>query len=174
MLSVLKGFNYPSSEVYCGIHFPWNWGHFHNFAQTCSLVLPLDHKISLTQCRNTCGFFFFFCNLCNLTKGIMRRWLHFKKIFQIYWDVTMNVNCRNCFVLRNISLWGKRMKMYYWEFYTFIGKWDYVLKHNPHASQLTTMIEIPPQNWIMPNHHFCLGMRDLGIVREELDLKTSR
>lgn len=106
----VKGFNYPSSEVYCGIPFPVELRPFPQLCtelQSCSSLE--SWQTSLTQCRNTCGFF---CNLCNLNKGIMRRWLHVFLIFQTQWDVTMNVSCRNgCFVLRNKCVgerWWKR------------------------------------------------------------------
>lgn len=124
-------------ESFVECHFPWNCNHLHNFAQNCSLFFPGSWQMSLTQCCNTCGFF---RDLCHLNKGIMRRWLHgfcfcLFLTFQTQWDVTLNVSCRDGgFVLRNKhagGMWCKCTTESYT--HTSIGKWDYVLKHSPHA-----------------------------------------
>lgn len=81
-------------------HFPWNWGHFHNFAQNSSLVLPLNHDKYVSH--SAVILVDSFVNFVIVIKGIMRRWLRAFLVFQTHWDVTMTVSCRDgCFVLRN-------------------------------------------------------------------------
>lgn len=63
--------------------------------------------------------------------------------------------------------------MYYWRLYPSVGEWGYVLKHNLVLSKLTEIVEITPRDWIMPNCHFPLGKRDLGVVVREQNLKTT-
>ena len=53
------------------------------------------------------------------------------------------------------------------------GEWGYVLKRNPRAEQAGWHLEITPRDWIMPNCHFPLEERGLGVVVREQNLKTT-
>lgn len=128
-------------------------------------------RTSLTQCRNTCGFF---CNLCNLPTGITRRWLHVFLLLQTRWGVTANVPGRDGgFVLRSKRV-GER-------------RWNALLNVVRSRRHAGSCVEAQPSclvNWLRPwkrhlGTEFCqiaisVQKREIwGVVVREQNLKTT-